>query len=601
MLEAFAWNRRGTPQQHQSHHESRPPRRQWRRRTASTSLGAAIGAVLSATPAFAQFPPFPDSIGPGSLPSTRAAAAAALLAAPGQPGPIIATPDFASPEVRVGGFSYPQVGPAAPAQPNNRPWQVVPSLGLQLLATDNLFQSTTNRRSDLVTTITPGVLLSADTSWLRGLINYTPNVQLYANTTSQDRVDHRFNGQALATIIPGLFFVDMRGASAVQTITGGLAPESGLVTTRQNLAQTTSAQISPYLLQRFGTRATVQAGYAFQYSDQTGNSSRLNQPSFNQNGLINGQPVFGGQSFTAHEVYGVARTGPDFGRLALEARGVNTNYFGTGVLDGAYRRSAALEARYAIVRGISALVEGGYEQQRYAGTPGVRIDGPIWAVGARFDLLDSGQITVKYGRRDGFDSGFLNASIPIGGRTMLSARYSETLTTSSQRAVDLLSSTTLDALGNPIDLFTGGPLVQPFTNPFLGTTSSLTRVRSATGSLVQRWARDTFILSVTQENRSPVSLAPGTSRNAQRGMSGSFSWLHAFSARTNGIAFVQYGEFETSLNGKGDIVSGSFTVAHQLQERLSGTVQIGTTSRADATRSGRATQNIILLGLRQTF
>jgi len=84
-------------------------------------------------------------------------------------------------------------------------------------------------------------------------------------------------------------------------------------------------------------------------------------------------------------------------------------------------------------------------------------------------------------------------------------------------------------------------------------------------------------------------------------MSGSFSWLHAFSARTNGIAFVQYGEFDTSLNGKGDIVSGSFTVAHQLQERLSGTVQIGTTSRADATRSGRATQNIVLLGLRQTF
>jgi len=584
-----------------------------RRGAAARTLLMAAGPLLACGPALAQFPPFPDSLGPGSLPSVRAAASAERQAGEGggQAATPIAPPGAAGgPEIQLGGFGFPLGGPAATAWPGRlsgppgaqapgearRPFSITPSLGVQLLATDNLFQTVRGPRSDLVTTISPGLLLRADTLWLQGVLNYMPNVQFYARNGEQNRVDQRGNGQALATLLPGLLFLDLRGASAVQSITGGLAPESGLVTTRQNQVTTTTAQVSPYLLHRFGTRATLQAGYSFQYVDQGGSAARLGGA-----GLIGGRPAFTAQNFTAHEVYGVLRSGPDFGRLAWEVRADNTNYIGTGVLDAAYRRQASVEGRYAIVRGISVLAEGGYEQQRYGGTPGRRVDGPVWALGGRLDFVDDGRILVKYGRRDGFDSVLVNASIPIGGRTRLAANYNERLTTTAQRAADLLNSSSLDALGNPIDLATGQPVVRSFANSFLGAQGNLLRVRSASASVVQNWPRDTLVLSLTQEQRSPISVTQGGVGFAQRGTSASFTWAHALTERTTATAFVQYGQFTTGLLRRGDVVSGSVTLTHQLAPRLSGALQIGTSSRTSGTVSGRATQNIVLLSLRQTF
>ena len=70
----------------------------------------------------------------------------------------------------------------------------------------------------------------------------------------------------------------------MQTITGGFAPESTVVTDRRNQIQTTSLQISPYLTHRFGDMLTVQAGYAFQYVDQSTNAGQ-NQAVTTVNGL----------------------------------------------------------------------------------------------------------------------------------------------------------------------------------------------------------------------------------------------------------------------------------------------------------------------------
>ncbi len=548
--------------------------------------GLVVAAMIISgmSQARAETPPLPSDVGPGSLPTTRAAVLDSETASPS-----------ISPEVRLGGFGFPTGAPPPPPEPGRR-WTVVPSIGLQLMGTDNVFQTTRNRQADLITTLTPALLLAADTARFQGVLNYAPNIQFYADTPGQNRMDQRFNGQGLATLVPDLLYLDIRGASAAQTITGGVAPESTLIANRQNKIQTTTFQASPYVMQRFGDLVTVQAGYGFQYVDQR-SSAQAGQFSLTPGGL----PVFANQHFTAHEFYAVGRSGPDLGRLALEGRLNNTNYIGTGVLDGAYRREASIEGRYAIIRGVSALLEGGYEQQRYAGTPGIRIDGPIWAAGLRLDLSDESRIIAKYGRRDGFDSAFLQASLALGGRTRFSANYSERLTSSASRAGDLLSTTTLDELGNPIDLATGLPAVQPFANSFLGAQSSLMRVRSASASIAQSWPRDTIALTVTNEKRTPISVASGTVGFNQDGTTGSISWAHVLTERATTFAYAQYGQFNTGLLGKGDVVSGSVTLSYQLQPRLLGTVQVATSSRSDERSSGRATQNLILIGLRQSF
>lgn len=551
-------------------------------------LGAISILFVGAAPAFAEPPPAPTDVGPGSLPTTRAAAQAEEGALPG--------PSLTAPAVRLGAFGFPSGAQPAPEPDPTRRWTIVPSLGVQVMGTDNVFQTAHNRRADMITTILPSLLMSADTPRFQGVLNYSPNIQIYADTRGQNRMDQHFNGQGLATLVPDLLFLDIRGASNVQTLTGGIAPESTLVTDRRNTVQTTSFQVSPYLIHRFGDLATVRAGYAFQYVDQRADS---------QSGQFavspSGQPTFLNQNFTAHEVYAVARTGPDFGRLALEGRVDSTSYIGTGVLDGAYRHTGSVEARYALIRGLSALVEGGYEHQRYAGVPGIRISGPIYSVGLRVDFSDESRIVAKYGRHDGFDSASLDATLALGGRTRFSARYHERLSSSASAAGDLLATTSLDTLGNPIDISTGLPVVQPFANSFLGAQTSLMRVRSASAALVQSWPRDTIALTFNYEKRDPVSVVPGTAAFAQEGSSGAISWAHALTERTTAFAYVQYGQFTNGFFGKGDLVTASLTFTHQLQPRLTGTLQLATSSRSDETTSGRATQNFILVGLRQSF
>jgi uncharacterized protein (PEP-CTERM system associated) len=492
------------------------------------------------------------------------------------------------------GFPYSAV--AMPQEdPTGGGWTITPSLGLQLLATDNLYQSQSNRQSEFITTLTPGVLITVDTSRFKGVVNYEPDLSLYASDTSQSGIDHQFNGQMLVALVPSIFFLDLRGSAAVQAANGGYTTAGDNTNSRDNQVQTTSFQVSPYLVHRFGGLATLQVGYAFQSvtQDLRDNGAAAFTPT--------GQTYFSDQDFTANEFYAVARSGEDLGRLALEGRAISTDYDGSGVLENAYRRIAAVEARYAVTRFVSVLGEVGYEQQRYSGFPPFRISEPVWSVGTKLTLSPESSITARYGRHDGFDSARLDAAVSLGPRTRLYANYSERLTTAAQRAADLLNTTTLDELGNPVDTATGAPSVLPFANSFLGVQSSLMRVRSASASVSQDWGRDILTLTLLREERKPVSVEIGTSASRQSGTSGSLTWSHALTPATTAIGYLQYGTYETPARGSGNVVTLGATLVTQLAPGLAGTLQFITNSRSDDVESGRALQNIAIAGLRQTF
>jgi uncharacterized protein (PEP-CTERM system associated) len=549
---------------------------------------AALALALSLAPMTgdAATPPLPGDTGVGSLPSARAAAAPR-----GEDGQLLAPADT-GPQIRLGNFGFPITGEQPTLAEPGRAFTITPSIEVQALATDNVFQNANRKSSDVITTVTPGVVISADTARLQGVLNYRPSARFYANNSDENSIDHNFNGSALVTLVPGFAFLDLRGQSSVRSASGGRAPESGLVTEEDDRLQTTSFQISPYIVHRFGDTATMQIGYAYMNVDQSGNSL-VRGP--------NGQIFNVGQSYEAHQGYAVVRTGPAFGRLALEGRLEATEYIGEGVLDGAYRRIGTVEARYAILRGLYVLGEIGYEQQKYGGTPGIDIDEPVWSVGARVDVTDRGTITVRYGRRNGFNSASLDAGVQIGVRTRLSARYSEGLSNSALEAGDLLTTTTLDEFGNPVDLATGLPAARPFAGSFLGSENSLNRVKTASATLSLAWPRDRFAATVTREERTPVSVAVGGSNFAQSGTSGSLTWARNLSERTDAVAFVQYGRTSSDVFGDGTVLSMGLTFVQQLREGLTGQLQFGRNTRDNAGVGGSATQNFVLIGLRQTF
>jgi len=496
---------------------------------------------------------------------------------------VILAPGFAD--------GLPDGRPGAPG----RAYDIRPSIAARLLATDNINQTATDRRGEFITGITPGLLISADTARLRGILSYQPTGLLYSNDSSQSRILHDFNGQGVLTLLPETLFLDLRGAAGTQAVGGGFAPQSAPLVNRQGMLQTWSFQASPYYVHRFEDFATLQLGYGFQAVQQSlgGNASNALTPT--------GQPFFSDSRYVANSVFATLRTGPNFGRLAMEGRIVSTDYSGNGIFDGAYRRTAVVEARYSFTRQVAVLVEGGYEMQRYSTIPRFELSEPIWAVGTRLTLSPESVVTFKYGRREGADAPTLNAVIALGGRTRLFASYSERLSSSAQRAVDLLSATTLDALGNPVDAFTGAPILRPFADSFFGTQGGLQRIRQGTVTISQSWPRDTIFLTGSAQRIIPVAAAPGNAGFAQTGYSATLTWSHALSPVTTINASAQYGWLERTGFSAGPVYGGSLAVVRELTPRLNVFAQYSLTSRDDAARGGRAIQNTILVGLRQSF
>ena len=238
------------------------------------------------------------------------------------------------------------------------------------MGTNNVFQ-TPVPAGDVVTTIAPSLEAAVDTTRLSGTLRYTPAVNLYATYTANDGVSQVGEGRLLAALVPGLFYVDTRAAASVVPTLAGYIPGSGQLVAGNDLMQTYTAQITPFLVHRLGSAATVQAGYSFQYATQ-------GYGSFSQSNALNVP-----DDYIANRGFAVVRSGEEFGRLALQARADGTKYAGNGIYDDAHTFITALETRYAILRSVALLGEIGYENQAYSGTNPVNISDAVWSVGLR--------------------------------------------------------------------------------------------------------------------------------------------------------------------------------------------------------------------------
>ena len=566
-------------------------------------LVAAGALCLAAPPLAAQ-----DGGGASSLAGRSAAPiGGASLGAPLQPfgaaqaaGPFgpagtrPSAPDMqpAAPPVRLGPFGAPFAAPGGAEAPDDpgRAWNIVPSIAVDVGATDNVFQTHSDRRRDVFTLITPGILIEGGTQRLRAVINYAPTGQLYATYTDQNQVTQFGNAQITAELIPGSLFIDMRGSASLGTSTGGFVPALAQTANRNDQVQNYNFQISPYYIHRFGSTATAQLGYVFQYSAEEGTSQ------FQPGATL---PSFNNQDYIGNRGYLVVRSGEDFGRLALQGRVDGTAFSGTGVYDGAHVFVTALEARYSFTPTIAVLLEGGYENIEYAGTNPDRISDAIWSVGVRLTPTPDSFLTVRYGHRGGFDSPSLEAGLQLGGFTTLTASYVEQLATAATSAQNLLSSTTLDALGNPVDAQSGAPVL--YANSFFPAQSGLFRIKTGAIALTQAWPRDSVTISAYYQEQIPVSAAQGTQIAQSTGYYGGITWTHELTADTAMNLGVQVGRSEYGNQAPTTVYYLSAALSHRINESLTGVLRFLYTNQTSDLVSSEYAQSIILAGLRQTF
>lgn len=602
---------------------STPP--QTRLTLAASTAGAAYIAVFLGFPAFAQ-------VEAPALPAAPAAPSAAGAApspfagppggtsqpwgpfAPGVPGAPLA-PDSRG---RAGGFGLPfgTLGPEPPGQPT-RGWTITPSLGISQTYNDNIEFTPRNKRDDFITTFNAGLALGVDTARLQGSLNYAFGYNLYANTSDRSGVTGNGAGQFLFTVLPDHFFVSARGQATAQSFSSALNPQAQPQTQTGNLIQTYSFQVSPYGVYRFGGTATAFAGYVYQFVDQNPVGQRDVQTADPLEQILRRRADAFASSYSSNQLYVGARTGDDFGRLAMQGSLSGTWFEGDGLYDGAYRNLALVETRYAITPTIAGLVEFGYERERFNTFPRTDIDGPVWAVGTRLAPNPDSLIIAKYGRRDGFNSWRVNGNWAVGVRTRIFGTYEERLTTSALSAGDLLSSTTLDPLGNPVDAQTGAPVLPALANQIIGAQGVLFRQKQGTAGISQAWTRDVISLTATYTDSVPYAAATNALANrvSIETTSIGLSWTRDVAPTTSLTVFGSYAFNTTTLTGAGapqgpqDFNSANVgaSLGRALTPTLSGVVSYQLNwrdngfSRTGQFGGGEAVQNIFTVGLQQRF
>lgn len=486
-------------------------------------------------------------------------------------------------------------GPAPPGAPPQM-WSFQPSLELQLVATDNIRNSVRNREADLYTVIRPRLVLAADSPRLVGALSYAPSLRLHASSSDQNRLDHSLGAQGTATLVEDLLFVEATAVSDVRSVFGSFGSFGSLGNDdfdRRNRVQSTSYRISPYLLQRFGGFATGRLGYAFAQGNQAGNNAALPGQA---------QPFFTSQDLISHEIYGQLSSGENWDRLGWELRSSFRDYDGSGIYDGAHRNIHTLAARYQLTREVALTGEAGWQDEKYAGTRPFSIEEPIWSLGLRLTPDPDSFLSIRYGRRDGFNSWAVDGAMMIGVRTRLALSYSEEISAPFSRgAAGLDPGLRVDQFGNIVDAVTGLPV--SLTDPrLLATQSGVFRVRRAVAAASQAWTRDTFTLALIREERTPVTSEVGISTFAQDTRAVTLGWTRELEP---GLSFTAAGRVGiTQTQGRGDetFYSVQAGLAQAFSPSLAGTLQYQFTTRdTDGASGGRATQNMVIVTLRQLF
>lgn len=477
-----------------------------------------------------------------------------------------------------------------PAGRGGGPWSLSPSLEVQGVATDNLRNAARDREADVYTRINPQLVLGLDSPEITGRLSWRPSLRFHANNPDQDRIDQVFGGQATATLVPDLLFVDLRGSGDVRSVFGGLGALDAGAEDGDDRVQSTTYQVSPYVVQRLGGIGTARIGYAFRQTIESGDDAFAPGQA---------QPFFTSQDFTSHQGFAVLRSGEEWGRFAFQAQASATRFEGSGIYDDARRDLYVVQTRYSLTREIAVLVDGGWQDDRYGGVTPLAIREPVWGVGLRLSPDPDSFVTLRFGQRDGRQSFSLDASLPLGGRTRLFARYAERLGSSALLAGDLLGGLRVDALGNLVDAATGVPAAISGGGSLLNSQSNLFRTRSATAAISQLWPVDTITLTLTREEREPAAVAAGTSAFAQNQNSAGLSWTRELDPGRTLTLAGQVGQVESATAGDGMRYGLRAILTQALSPTLFGSLQYRFTSRE--TNDGDAVQNSVLVSLRQLF
>lgn len=544
-------------------------------------------------------------------------------------------------------------GQAAPRAGRGDPWRVEGSLTLEEQWTDNPGQAfgrgglgASARGDDLITLIRPSVRVASETERLTASLRYDPQGQIFARNDSFSQFQQSADGTALATLLPGLAFLDLRGSIAQQSVFGGVAANTVTPLAPNNRQTTSSAAATPYLQRDLGDAGTAQIGGAYSYSAVdapdalNGGADAL--------GFLN---TYGSSWLASTREFATWTTGPGFGRLRNRIGLDASQYDGSLALRDAYRTVISDQASYAVNRLVAVLGEFGYEDLDYPRS-GYAYAGGLWSAGLRLTPSAESTISLQYRYADGIGAPLVAGNWRIGRTIRLTGNYSEGISTYGQDLqADLLAGGT-DGYGGRTSGLTAAPLLSAGGGN--GGNQLLRRSRRYGVSLVWAGDRDTVTLGYNEDRAAtignPLGLPPevlrriglqgvpagllaqallslsdaqlatlGLSRSqvlastrlttgTGRTRSASVNWQHQFTETTSLVLGVTYTATVNAFatGNIGDTAAVFVDLRRGFGPRLTGHISYGGSFRLDGNQAaagglGYADTNAVTLGVTRTF
>jgi uncharacterized protein (PEP-CTERM system associated) len=411
-------------------------------------------------------------------------------------------PNLRSDLLSAFGQNTPPAPGGAAAGPN---WQYTPAISVSEAFTDNAntfggFASGGNQHhDDAITVITPSLLVVGNTERVQVNLNYAPSGLIYAADSDYSQFRQQFNGDILATAIPGLVFVDTRGSVYQAPVFGGVGVVNTELLPPSQRETNSNISVTPYLNKPFGGIGTLEAGIGYIYSE-------TEAPSF----LTPGNAVipstlpydYGSQWLATRRVFGTFTTGEDFGRFQDSLDSDNSFYDGSGVLRNAHRILLTNDVSYAVNRWFSALGEFGYENLSYP-EEGYSYVGGVWSAGARITPNTQSSFTLEYRYIDGATSPYAYGYWQITPRIRVFGSYSAGITTFAQDQQDGLLSGDPNATGAVASATLGAPLINNAS--LFGANQALNRAERASGSVSYIGDRDIYTVTYNHQRSSPVA------------------------------------------------------------------------------------------------
>lgn len=483
-------------------------------------------------------------------------------------------------------------------------WKVEPGIDLRETYTDNLTLAPSgSERGDFVTEISPRLSVKGTGPRMKLGAEYTMRNFLYARESGASNTHHQLQAAAHAEMVEDLFYIDGKASAGQQAISAFGPQVAGSGHLSGNQADVRTYSVSPYLQHRFGRSATAEMRFSHDsVGADTGGllDSRSNRVRIGLNS---------GSAFRTL-LWGIAY---DDQKIEYEsAEDVET-------------RSLSGSLRYRLSPRFAVTAAGGYEDNSYVSI-GRKPEGKFWSLGAAWMPSERSSVEVSAGKR------FFGDTLAIRAQhrtrlTVWSFGYQEDVTTtrsqflvpSAQDTAAFLNGLWMSSIPDEVareelvrSFIREAGLPATLVVPVNSFTNRVFLQKSAHASVALRGMKNTLTASVFRVEREPqsapgndVALGPGADTllgeaSRQDGVSTVWNWR--LSPRTSVTAGAGYSRVRSEATGRrDDNVTARIGLTHQLQQKLTGGVELRRLEKRSSDSGAEFRENAISAFLQMSF